>query len=205
MNMNLKESYRYSKFLDTLLEEAYEFLHDKSFITTTTEKHLRSKTYSEAQDETLVVKKPDVDFDTNRLIDFVVEVLDERDRLLEAIALAKSKTEFNIDNAISMNKKKQSVARLFTKMAGIKSNESVSRGTGYRFNNEMNQVPYYYDIERVTEIDYNRNDVRNLAKKYFTQADEISSKIDAIEINTEVPFTCKWDVNDSFDNIVAVK
>lgn len=203
--MNLKESYRYSKFLDTLLEEAYEFLHDKSFITTTTEKHLRSKTYSEAQDETLVVKKPDVDFDTNRLIDFVVEVLDERDRLLEAIALAKSKTEFNIDNAISMNKKKQSVARLFTKMAGIKSNESVSRGTGYRFNNEMNQVPYYYDIERVTEIDYNRNDVRNLAKKYFTQADEISSKIDAIEINTEVPFTCKWDVNDSFDNIVAVK
>ena len=203
--MNLKESYRYSKFLDTLLEEAYEFLHDKSFITTTTEKHLRSKTYSEAQDETLVVKKPDVDFDTNRLIDFVVEVLDERDRLLEAIALAKSKTEFNIDNAISMNKKKQSVARLFTKMAGIKSSESVSRGTGYRFNNEMNQVPYYYDIEKITEIDYNRNDVRNLAKKYFTQADEISSKIDAIEINTEVPFSCKWDVNDSFDNIVAVQ
>ena len=203
--MNLKESYRYSKFLDTLLEASYAFLNDKSFVTTTTEKHLRSKTYSEAQDETLVVKKPDVDFDTNRLIDFVVEVLDERDRLLEAIALAKSKTEFNIDNAISMNKKKQSVARLFTKMAGIKSNESVSRGTGYRFNNEMNQVPYYYDIEKITEIDYNRNDVRNLAKKYFTQADEISSKIDAIEINTEVPFTCKWDVNDSFDNIVAVK
>lgn len=203
--MNLKESYRYSKFLDTLLEAAYAFLNDKSFITTTTEKHLRSKTYSEAQDETLVVKKPDVDFDTNRLIDFVVEVLDERDRLLEAIALAKSKTEFNIDNAISMNKKKQSVARLFTKMAGIKPSESVSRGTGYRFNNEMNQVPYYYDIEKITEIDYNRNDVRNLAKKYFTQADEISSKIDAIEINTEVPFTCKWDVNDSFDNIVAVQ
>ena len=203
--MNLKESYRYSKFLDTLLEASYAFLNDKSFVTTTTEKHLRSKTYSEAQDETLVVKKPDVDFDTNRLIDFVVEVLDERDRLLEAIALAKSKTEFNIDNAISMNKKKQSVARLFTKMAGIKPSESVSRGTGYRFNNEMNQVPYYYDIEKITEIDYNRNDVRNLAKKYFTQADEISSKIDAIEINTEVPFTCKWDVNDSFDNIVAVK
>ena len=203
--MNLKESYRYSKFLDTLLEASYAFLNDKSFVTTTTEKHLRSKTYSEAQDETLVVKKPDVDFDANRLIDFVVEVLDERDRLLEAIALAKSKTEFNIDNAISMNKKKQSVAGLFTKMAGIKSSESVSRGTGYRFNNEMNQVPYYYDIEKITEIDYNRNDVRNLAKKYFTQADEISSKIDAIEINTEVPFTCKWDVNDSFDNIVAVK
>ena len=203
--MNLKESYRYSKFLDTLLEASYAFLNDKSFVTTTTEKHLRSKTYSEAQDETLVVKKPDVDFDTNRLIDFVVEVLDERDRLLEAIALAKSKTEFNIDNAISMNKKKQSVARLFTKMAGIKPSESVSRGTGYRFNNEMNQVPYYYDIEKITEIDYNRNDVRNLAKKYFTHADEISSKIDAIEINTEVPFTCKWDVNDSFDNIVAVQ
>ena len=174
MHMNLKESYRYSKFLDTLLEASYAFLNDKSFVTTTTEKHLRSKTYSEAQDETLVVKKPDVDFDTNRLIDFVVEVLDERDRLLEAIALAKSKTEFNIDNAISMNKKKQSVARLFTKMAGIKPSESVSRGTGYRFNNEMNQVPYYYDIEKITEIDYNRNDVRNLAKKYFTQADYIS-------------------------------
>ena len=88
MNMNLKESYRYSKFLDTLLEASYAFLNDKSFVTTTTEKHLRSKTYSEAQDESLVVKKPDVDFDTNRLSDFVVEVLDERDRLLEAIALA---------------------------------------------------------------------------------------------------------------------
>ena len=63
--MNLKESYRYSKFLDTLLEASHAFLNDKSFVTTTTEKHLRSKTYSEAQDETLVVKKPDVDFDTN--------------------------------------------------------------------------------------------------------------------------------------------
>ena len=41
--MNLKESYRYANYLDSLLNTAYTYLRNKGFVTTTTENHLRSK------------------------------------------------------------------------------------------------------------------------------------------------------------------
>ena len=106
--MNLKESYRYANYLDRLLNTAYTYLRNKGFVTTTKQNHLRSKANAEALDEVVEVPKQyDVDFTPNSLIDFVVKVLNEKESLVNAIADAKSKTEINIDNAISMNKKKQ--------------------------------------------------------------------------------------------------
>ncbi len=41
--MNLKESYRYANYLDSLLNSAYMYLGNKGFVTTTKQNHLRSK------------------------------------------------------------------------------------------------------------------------------------------------------------------
>ena len=41
--MNLKESYRYANYLDSLLSTAYRYLQNKGFVTTTKQNHLRSK------------------------------------------------------------------------------------------------------------------------------------------------------------------
>lgn len=55
--MNLKESYRYANYLDTLLNTAYRYLQNKGFITTTKQNHLRSKANCEAVDEVIEVQK----------------------------------------------------------------------------------------------------------------------------------------------------
>ena len=201
--MNLKESYRYANYLDGLLNTAYSYLRSKGFVTTTKQNHLRSKSNAEALDEVIDVPKSyDVDFTPNDLINFVVKVLNEKESLINAIADAKSKTEINIDNAISMNKKKQEFVNVLNSLASIKPGERQKSGSDYKFNAEGNQVQYCYMVLETTSIDFDRNDVRALSKKYLKETDDISSKLDAIEINTILDFEPKFDVNSTFEEAV---
>ena len=166
--MNLKESYRYANYLDTLLSTAYRYLQNKGFTTTTKQNHLRSKANSEASDEIVEVQKPyDVDFNPNDVIDFVVSVIAEKELLANAIAKAKSGAEINIDNAVAMNKKKQTFVSVLSGIVNIKPSEKTTQGTDYKFNQQDgNQIRYYYNIEETTTIDFDRNDVKALIKKY---------------------------------------
>ena len=175
--MNLKESYRYANYLEGLTTIAYAYLKKDDFVTTTTQKHMRSKTNSEAQDENITVQKSfDVDFTPNNVIDFIVKLIAEKESLANAIALAKCNAEINIDNAVSMNKRKQAFIHTLKNLANIKAS------------------------------DYDRDDVKGLIKKYSKECDEVSAKLDAIEINTIVDFNPTFDINETFeDAIVAAK
>lgn len=202
--MNLKESYRYANFLDRLLITADTYLRNKGFVTTTEQNHLRSKANPDAQDEKIEVQKPyDVDFTPNDIIDFVVKVINEKENLFLAIADAKATTEINIDNAIAMNKKKQSFVNTLNSIVSIKPNETQSMGKDYKFDINNEQKPYSYQIISKTSIDFDRTSVKGLIKKYNKECDEISSKLDEIEITTQVNFTPLFDVNDSFEDLVV--
>lgn len=202
--MNLKESYRYANYLDRLLITADTYLRNKGFVTTTEQNHLRSKANPEAQDEIIVVQKPyDVDFTPNDIIDFVVKVINEKENLFSAIADAKARTEINIDNAVAMNKKKQSFVNTLNLIVSIKPSETQSMGKDYKFDINNEQKPYSYQIISKTSIDFDRNSVKGLIKKYNKECDEISSKLDEIEITTQVNFTPLFDVNDSFEDLVV--
>lgn len=203
--MNLKESYHYANYLDTLLNTAYHYLQNKGFITTTRQNHLRSKANNEAVDEAIEVQKPyDVDFTPNNVIDFVVGVITEKELLADAIAKAKASTEINIDNAVAMNKKKQAFVSVLNGIVNIKPSEKITQGTDYKFNQQDgNQIRYFYNIEETTTIDFDRNDVKALIKKYSKECDDISAKLDAIEINTIVEHTQKYDINDTFEDLVG--
>ena len=201
--MNLKESYRYANYLDSLLNTSYTYLRNNGFVTTTTENHLRSKANVDAQDEKIEVQKPfDVDFTPNQVIDFVVDVLAEKEALVDAIANAKACAEINIDNAIAMNKKKQGFVNILSSLANIKPSEKQRNGSDYKFNAEGNQVQYYYTVVETVGIDYDRKSVRSLSKKLLKETDEISAKLDAIEINTILDFTPLFDVNTSFEDSI---
>ena len=203
--MNLKESYRYANYLDGLLSTANTYLRNKGFVTTTVEEHLRSKSNPDVEDETIEVQKPfDVEFSPNDVIDFVVKVIEEKEKLSEAIAEAKSTTEINIDNAISMNKKKQGFVSVLNGIADIKPSETKTTSKSYKFDINGEQKPYVYDVNRKTSIDFDRTDVRNLIKKYLKETDEISSKLDLIEITTQVDIEPRFDVNDKFEELVVV-
>jgi hypothetical protein len=202
--MTFKEAKRYANFLDGLLSKAYGYLYNKGFITTTTEEHLRSKADPDAQDETVTVQKPyDVDFMPNNVINFVVKVLNEKEALVDAIAKAKAQTEINIDNSISMNKKKQGFIDILESMANIKPSEKQKQGYGYKFNaQDGNQIKYFYDINEVTSIEFDRNDVKNLVKKYRKECDAVSSKLDAIDITMVVDHEPIFDISDKFEDLV---
>lgn len=202
--MNLKESYRYANYLDRLLITADTYLRNKGFVTTTEQDHLRSKANPDAQDEKIEVQKPyDVDFTPNDIIDFVVKVINEKENLFSAIANAKAITEINIDNAIAMNKKKQSFVNTLNSIVSIKPNETQSMGKDYKFDINNEQKPYSYQIISKTSIDFDRTSVKGLIKKYNKECDEISAKLDEIEITTQVNFTPLFDVNDSFEDLVV--
>lgn len=202
--MNLKESYRYANYLDGLLSTAYTYLRNKGFVTTTVEEHLRKQSNPDVENETIEVQKPfDVEFSPNDVIDFVVKVITEKEKLSAAIAKAKNTTDVNIDNAIAMNKKKQGFVSVLNGIADIKPSETITTGNDYKFNNEGNQVKYFYNIKKITTIDYNRTDVKKLIKKYLKETDEISAKLDLIEITTQVDFVPAWDVNEKFEELVG--
>ena len=202
--MNLKESYRYANYLDGLLSIAYTYLRNKGFVTTTVEEHLRKQSNPDVENETIEVQKPfDVEFKPNDIIDFVVKVIEEKDKLSESIAKAKNTTEINIDNAISMNKKKQAFVSVLNGIADIKPSETKTTSKSYKFDINGEQKPYVYDVNRKTSIDFDRNDVRNLIKKYLKETDEISAKLDLIEITTQVDFAPTWDVNEKFEELVG--
>ena len=202
--MNLKESYRYANYLDGLLNTAYTYLRNKGFVTTTIEEHLRKQSNPDVENEIIEVQKPfDVEFTPNDVIDFVVKVIEEKEKLSEAIAEAKSTTEINIDNAISMNKKKQGFVSVLNGIADIKPSETKTTSKSYKFDINGEQKPYVYDVNRKTSIDFDRTDVRNLIKKYLKETDEISSKLDLIEITTQVDIEPRFDVNDKFEELVV--
>lgn len=202
--MNLKEAYRYANYLDRLLDTAYIYLGTQNFVTTSKQNHMRSKANKDAVDEIIEVPKPyDVDFTPNNIIDFAVKVIAEKEALTNAITNAKSKTEINIDNAIAMNKKKHEFIAVLENLSEIRPTERTIAGKDYKFDVNGAQKPYIYDICETTVIDFNRNDVKSLIKKYTKNCDDISSRLDVIEINTQVEFEPLFDITDDFEDIVA--
>lgn len=201
--MNLKEAYRYANFLDSLLNAAYTHLGSHGYIVNIEQLHLKSKVNKDAEDEVVKVKKSiEAPYDAMAVINAVVKIFAEREQLVKAISDAKSGAAINIDNAISMNKKKHEFVEVLKRMADLKSSKEIKQGVGFRFNVNNEQVRYMYDIEETTTIDFDRKDVKGLIKKYLKEADEVSAKLDNIEITTEVSFEPKWDVNDSFEDVM---
>ena len=88
-------------------------------------------------------------------------------------------------------------------IADIRPSETKTTAKGYKFDINGEQKPYVYDVNRKTSIDFDRTDVRNLIKKYLKETDEISAKLDLIEITTQVNFAPKWDINEKFEELVG--
>ena len=201
--MILKEAFRYQNYLTSLFTQATGYLSREDFITTTTQKHNRTKVNPDAQDEDIVVPKTfTVDYKPNDLINFVVRLIDEKQKLSNAIAEAKKSLDVDVDAAMSMNKTKQDFISVLRKMVVIKPSESDKEGTSYKFNNDGDQVSYRYPVKEVKTIDYDRNAVKGLISKYKKETDEISTERDRIDIMTEVDYTPVWEVDTPLEDIL---
>lgn len=201
----LKEAFRYQNYLQSLFTHALAFLVKENFITTTTENHNRTKVNPDAQDEK--IKKPKLDnvsFTPMDLVNFIVKVIDEKQKLSNAIVVAKKTASIDIDSAMAMNKTKQEFIHVLQYMSQVKDREIEREGTSYKFNNDGDQVVYRYPVTEVTKIDYNRKDIRGLISKYKKQTDEISSQRDLIDVTTEVYYDPVWEVDTPLEDIIGI-
>lgn len=199
-----QEAFRYQNYLSLLLSQAMNYLSCESYITTTIQSHNRTKVNPDAQDEKITIQKPyNVIFEPNDLIDFVVKVIEEKEKLSNAIAESKRTLEFDIDAAMSINKMKQEFIQTLRRMAAIKSTELEKEGTSYKFNNDGDQVSYRYPVKEVKTIDYDRNTVKSLISKFKKETDKISTERDRIDIMIEVNYDPIWEVDTPLEDILS--
>ena len=201
--MILKEAYRYQNFLTNIISSAEAYINSASFVMKTTQEHLKHKVNPDVENEKLEVPKSyNVEFAPAQLVDFLVEAIEEKQKLSDAIAEAKKNTSIDLDSSYAMNKTKQRFAQILKTMGDRKATEVEKQGKDYKFNINQEQVSYTYTIKEVTTLDYDRNMVKKLAKKLAKETDDISTKLDQIELTCEINFVPKYDINDSLEDIV---
>ena len=206
--MNLKEAFRFQNKLQALMRETQCILGDPRNITKVQSTCLRHKVMADAEDET-TVDVPDCEYNEHitALAEFLLFLLSEREKISAAVFKAKAglQLEAGLDGEVGMNSSRQEVAGIFRRMTDLRSSEVLipGGGTGYRFNNEGNQVAYRCDVRRVTTINFDRNKIRKMCADLSRKSDEISTALDAALINTAVDYTAPFDVNESFSGVFS--
>ena len=161
--MNLKEAFRFQNKLESLISETEGILSSEDCVTLTKRTYLYKKADPNAENETVTII-PNTEYykQINELIEFVMYLISQREKLSNAINEAKRKLPIDLDGEISLNRYRQRMSDIFRNMARIKGKEirENNSGIGYRFNNEGNQISYKCDVDRVTTINFNRNTVR---------------------------------------------
>lgn len=200
--MNLKEAFRFQNKLTELAGLAAGVLSLPGSTVRTQTTYLRKKAMPEAEDEVVVNESTAFCAGRiNEMLDFLMFLLGERAALGKAIRAAKAGMELDLDLEAGLNKQRQSLAAVFRTMAAIRPSETLERGggVGYCFNAEGNQVAYRCDVEKVTTIDFDRDQARGLSARLFRQADEISTRIDVALVTTQVDYRPPFDVNDTVE------
>lgn len=199
--MNLKESFRYQKFLDGLMANAGSYLQHPYHCLETTKVHLRHAVNPEAEDITEVVDDGEfVSGDT--VLAFMAHLVDEREKLSIAIGTAKARIGFDMDAAIETNKFRQNLNGSIRKMLRLIGTKKKTTEMGYKFDINGQQVPYRYDVEVTTTERYDKEAAKTMMREVIAKADEVSAAIDAALINTTVAYEPPYDVNESFDDVL---
>ena len=201
--MNLKEAFHYQNFLNSLMDVAEMNVAKMGGALRITKKHLRNKANPDAKDTEEVIDPADY-VPTEAYVKFMQQIIEAKAALTEAISKAKSSLDFDIDAAVEANKLRQSAHRALKRtMNANKSYEKTEHGSDYKFNADGNQVSYFYDVE-VSAIEmFDKKWLRDITRGLISEADSVSAKIDMAMVNTIIDYTPVFNVNDSFDDIIA--
>ncbi|MBQ7065026.1 MAG: hypothetical protein IJM90_09075 [Firmicutes bacterium] len=202
--MNLKEAFRFQNKLQSLMDEAESILMTEDNIVTVENTYLHKKVMPELENEVIPVV-PDCEYADRitEMVDFALYLFGEQEKLSEAIYAAKAGLPVHLDSEISLNGRRQSLARVFSTMTDLRSSEVLlpGGGTGYRFNAEGNQVAYRVDVRRVRTINYDRNKVRQYMNQLNKASDATSAALDRCMVESSVSYEAPFDVNDTFAQV----
>ena len=200
--MNLKESFRYQNFLDDLLRCATASIRNIDHCLIVTKRHLRNKVNPDVEDMTEIVEVEKF-FRNDDVLAFMKLLVEEKLLLTKKISEAKASIdEIDLDAAIESNKFRQQVSNSIKTMIRHIPRKTIEQGRDYKFNVEGNQTSYYYDIEVESTEAYDKDSAKELMRSMIATADTNSTLIDAALINTKVDYEPKFDVNDSFEDVM---
>ncbi len=207
--MNLKEAFRYKKFLRNLITEACMYIdcRDHSFVVT--QEHQRSASNPDAEDVTEVLDNAGVEFyHTDDVIGFMENVIFEEKMLLNSIVSAKRKVYdeegFDIDVYTDLNKTRQEISAQLKRLLRVKPSTVKSIGHDYKFNVDGDQVSYAYPVITTTSDGFSRGDVRTTMTDMMKDSDRVSSRIEAAMVNATVLHYPIYDVNGSLEDAIEV-
>ena len=202
--MNLKEAYRYQNVMTEAITDALMILTHSGVAVKKTYTNYVSKVVDGMPDETFV-DDPRTSFEhTDKMTDlanFVLYLLAEKEKLAWSIRVTKVNTDFDVDSQIGLNGIRRKIAKAFRDLDSYRAEEKVVKngGTGYRFDANGNQVEFRCDQKVVKELTFDKEKVRQMRRQIESDADMISSEIDAAMVNAVVNFEPHFDPNDSFD------
>ena len=201
--MNIKEAFRYQNYLQKMFDRANGYITSRGNVMRKTQKHLRQKTNPDARDEEIdVTPDRDLDCSPDMVIKYILAIIDEMYMVDAAIAEAKAYSTFRIDAEVSKNKRTRQIVSTLRYLRSFKAMETVSAGTGYKFNAEGNQVAYNYDVQESLIPEFDHVAIRKLHQTLSQDADSLSDGIDRFVIDTVVPVVPAFDISEEFQDSV---
>lgn len=200
--MNLKDAFRYQKFLNKLSEDAICSITSRENCLRTTKTHKRSLVKPDAEDyvETIDNENP---FTVDDLIAFMKELSIEKEYLTCQINIAKSSCDFDIDSLVESNKINQNLCKAIKTALSIVPFSYTEKAKDYKFDINGIQIPYCYDVEIDETRIFDGDKAKAIMKNAIANCEEKSKVIERMMINTEVNYSATYDVNDDFDDIVV--
>lgn len=200
--MNLKEAFRYQKFLDSMMSAAETQMCRADNALVETRIHHIHDVNPDAEDRTEEVEVEEL-IPIEALLRFMQFLIEQKTLLGRAITHAKNTCAFDLDAAIEANKYRQRVYQGLKRTLLTARRKRETIGTAYKFDVEGKQTAYQYQIEIVFQDRFDREATKKAARDLIAASDEMSQKIDAAMITTVVSYEAPFPVNDSFPDVLA--
>ena len=205
--MNLKQAFRYQKFLSSMISEASYKLTERENALKCTETHKLHEVNQDASDRIDTVCMNEGYVGNDIMIDIAVHLINEKEKLSTEICKAKNYSKYScnfyMDAEIETNKQRQLVAYSISEMLKSKAKTTKRNGTAYKFNNDGVQAPYVYEIESEYTEAFDRDKAKKIMKALTNEAEKYSEEIDKVMANTTVDYDPPYDVTSSFESVVS--
>lgn len=197
--MILKEAFRYQNYLKTLQLEIVRFLNQRDNVITEEEKLMYSSVDKDKEDEVEITSS---EYDINKIISLIDDVIAEKESITKAIGKTKAECGYDIDGMLEINKFKTTFIDSLENLNSIKCVQTKSTKTGYKFNINGEQLAYRFPTLLIETINFDRKVTKGMSNTFKKNTDEVSNLIDRLNVTLEVNFEPKFNINDSFDEML---
>lgn len=185
-----------------MVDDAVCRLSNDDYLVSTTKLHRFSELGDGREDETEELE-PVYNVPAKTVISFISRIAREKEDLSEAIAAAKRGVTDNIDVLREVNIAIRSACRGLEYAARAKTVKKKTQEMTYRFDANGVQQPCRYSVDVTKEPAVDVDNVRTELSRLRAEADKNSEAIDLAMVTTKVAYVPIFDVNDSYDNVIA--